>query len=130
MPVDDFEVVRAALAALNAKDLDAYLSLCSDEFVLRSPLSALEGEYVGAAGVRSFFATLTEASASFVVEIDELLQVDPGRVLALLRLTASSHAGLELTQKIANVYEIADGKLRRVEVFTDRSAARASVATP
>jgi ketosteroid isomerase-like protein len=46
------------------------------------------------------------------------------RVLAFLRLNFVSQGGVPITESLANVYDIRDGKLRRVEVYTDRDEAR------
>jgi ketosteroid isomerase-like protein len=122
MPVADanVEVVKRAIAALNVRDVDAYLEICAPEVELHSPIAGLEGANVGEAGVREFFANVEEATTAFVIEIESLQPVDERRVLAMVRFEMESPGGFALTQEAANLYEVEDGKLRRVQAYLDR----------
>ena len=119
-------IVRALIEALNRLDLDDYLALCHEDVELISPLSSIEGPSVGADGVRRFFATIEQGAQTFRVEIDSFEDLGGGKVLGFGRITATSQGGISLDRPIANLYELADGRLRRVQAFEDAGAARAA----
>jgi hypothetical protein len=58
--------------------------------------------------------------AEFQLQVGSVDDLRDGRVLAALQLRFESTGGVALTQPIVNVYTLAHGKLKRVEVFRDR----------
>jgi ketosteroid isomerase-like protein len=119
---ENIEVVQQVIAALNDRDVDRYLAFCSPDIELVSPVAAIEGSSRGAEGIRQFFAGLEESTNVFRLDV-ERLQAAGDRVLAFVQLRFTSQGGVELNQAIANVYDLAGGKLRRVRVFLDRAEA-------
>ena len=117
-----------AIRALNERDVDAYLALCAPDWSLDSVVSQIEGTLTGEEGVRRFFAMMDDTASEFHIEVDEMEELGDGRVLAVGRAVAVS-----LTQEvpveieIANVYDVADGTLRRVRAFTDRAEAEQAI---
>jgi ketosteroid isomerase-like protein len=124
------DVVREAIAALNDRDVERYLALCAPEIELHSPAAALEGANVGEPGIRAFFAQLDESVREFDLQIESLEEPDDARVLVTGRLSATSATGLTMTQTIYNVYDVENGRLRRVRGFFDPAAARSAAAEP
>jgi ketosteroid isomerase-like protein len=124
------EVVRRAIGAVNRRALDDYLELCSADVELFTPIAAIEGPLVGPEGIRQFFAGLDEGTSEFRLEVEHFEPVGSARVLAFGRLVATSETGLPLGAPIANVYDLADGKLRRIRIFRDAEEARAAAASP
>src|SRR5215207_11199440 len=51
------ELVRNTLHALNERDVDRYLSHCTRDVRLESPVAAIEGAYEGPRGIRRLLAT-------------------------------------------------------------------------
>jgi ketosteroid isomerase-like protein len=123
MAEENLDVIRRAIAAVNARDLDGYLALCAPDVELHSPIAGLEGANVGAQGVRDFFANLEESTTQFRIEVERFEAVDERRVLALVSFEAESPGGFSLTQQAANLYELEGGKLRRVRAYLDRDEA-------
>jgi ketosteroid isomerase-like protein len=113
------EVVKRAIAALNQRDVRLYLTLCAPDVELISPVTPLEGANTGAEGIRQFFAGLQEATSSFRLDAERLQTVGDDRVLALGQVSVMSQGGIPLAQPFANVYDLVDGKLRRVRVYSD-----------
>ncbi len=125
MSQQTLEPVRNALEALNERNVDRYLSHCTDDVRLESPVAAIEGAYEGPDGIRRFFGDVRDAIPDLRVEIERLDPAGPERVFARLRGRASGRvSGIALSFALANVYELVDGKIRRVRVFRDENAAR------
>ena len=74
--------------------------------------------------MRRFFTTIEQGAQTFRVEIDSFEDLGGGRVLGFGRLRATSQGGISLDRPIANLYELADGRLRRVQAFEDAEEAR------
>lgn len=123
MSQENIDVVQQVIAALNDRDVDRYLALCSPDVELVSPVAAIEGSSSGPEGIRQFFAGLEETTNVFRLDVERLQAVDEDRVLAFVQLRFTSQGGVQLNQAIANVYDLAGGKLRRVRVFLDRAEA-------
>ena len=130
MARSDADVVREAIAALNDRDVERYLSLCAPEIELQSPAAALEGTHVGKDGVRRFFDQVGESMESFRLEAEDLTEAGDGRVLMHGTLSVTSQTGVTMAQAIHNVYEVEDGLLRRVRGFFDAGEAQAAAAEP
>jgi ketosteroid isomerase-like protein len=123
MSQESVEVVKRAIAAINERDVDAYLGLCAPDFELINPVAAMEGSYRGEQGVRSFFDGLNEATTEFELEVERLQALDDHRVLGWLTLHLETERGFRQTQPLTNLYELDGGKLVRVRVFFDHAKA-------
>ena len=122
MSRENVETVRRALDALNHGDVDRYLTCCTDDIELRPPISAIEGAYEGQAGVRRFFGE--KEHADLHLDAESIQAVGANRVIAFLLATATGRAsGAATSQPVTNVYDLVDGRIRRVRGFQDRAAA-------
>ena len=121
------EVVRQLIAALNGRDVDRYLSHCTPDIELNTPATPLDGQTRGPDGIRKFFAAVEEGSTTFRMEVERIQTVDPDHVLLFGRLNVVSTGGVALEHPTTNVYEFADGKVRRVDVYHDREQALEAV---
>src|SRR5262245_65348401 len=100
------------------------MTCCSDDVVLRPPSSAIEGAYEGPAGIRRFFAEIEETGPDFRLAVDTIEAVGANRVIAFLHATATGRAsGAATGTHVTNVYDLADGRIRRIRAFQDRAAA-------
>jgi ketosteroid isomerase-like protein len=118
---ENVETVQRALDALNRRDVDRYLTCCTEDIELRPPISAIEGAYEGQAGVRRFFG---ELYTDFHLDAESIEVVGANRVIAFLRATATGPAsGAATSMHITTVYDLAAGRIRRVRVFQDRAVA-------
>jgi ketosteroid isomerase-like protein len=65
------ETVGRAIAAINARDIDAYLACCAENVELL--ISASVGaEYLGADGIRRFFTDIEDAGPDFRIEVQRV----------------------------------------------------------
>jgi ketosteroid isomerase-like protein len=127
MSQENVDVVRQLIAALNERDVDRYLSLCTSEIELSTPTTPLDGQTRGPEGIRKFFATVEEASTTFRVEVERLQTVGRDRVLVFGQLKVVTSGGVALEHPTTNVYELVAGKVRRVDVYHDREQALEAV---
>ena len=116
---EPFEVVRQAIDAINRRDVEGYLELCTPDIELYTPVSALEGPYVGEQGVCQFFAMIEESTREFELDLVELRPIDTTRALARGMLRGRSGGGVAMESPFANIYELEAGRLRRVRIYLD-----------
>jgi hypothetical protein len=101
----------------------------TSSFTRHWPPSA--GCYEGPTGIRRWFTDLEDVGPDFRIELERVKTIRPGRVLAFLRITGSGRtSGLQVTDATptANVYDLVEGKIRRVRVFMDLQEALEAVA--
>jgi ketosteroid isomerase-like protein len=126
MSQENVEVVRRALAALDRRDVQAYLEVASPQIELITPASPLQGPITGQEGIRDFFRELWSFSEASGIQVDEIKAVEQ-RVLALFVLTATAREGIQTSSRVVGVYDLEHGKIRRAHIFADRSEALEAV---
>jgi ketosteroid isomerase-like protein len=125
---ENVEMVRRAIAAVNARDLEGYLACCTEDVELRTPFDAVGGVYEGRSGIRRFLADIEDAAPDFRIDLDGLDAIGPDRVLAFMRAGSTGRAsGIPMATEQANVYDLIDGKIRRIRIFFDRREALKAV---
>ena len=123
MSEENVKVVERLIAALNERDADQYLALCTPDVEYISPITPIEGAYRGDEGLRAFFSNIGEATTTFRIEVEQVQALDDDRVLALTRFIGESKGGFPWEQQSASLYDFAGAKVRRVEIFLDRAKA-------
>jgi ketosteroid isomerase-like protein len=127
MSQENVDVVRRALAALDRRDVEAYLEVASPQIELIHPASEIEGPVTGHGGVRQFFDGLWAYSEASEFRLEDIRAVD-NRVLAFFVLTALGRQfEVETSVRLAGVYDVEDGLIRRAHIFADRAAALEAV---
>ena len=130
MSQENVELIERAVAAINARDLDGYLAYCTADIELHTPMAAVGGVYEGPVGIRRWFTDLEDVGPDFRIEVERVETIRPGRVLAFMKITGSGRtSGLQVTDATptANVYDLVEGKIRRVRIFMDRQEALEAV---
>ena len=117
------DVVKTAIAAVNERDVAAYLACCTDDIQLYTPLAHFTGPNEGAAGIRRFFQDMEDATPDFHLEL-ERLELVGDQALAFLRTHASRRvSGVPLDLETANLYDFAGDLIKCVRIFSDRQEA-------
>jgi ketosteroid isomerase-like protein len=128
MSQENVETVQRAIAAVNARDIDGYLSCCTKDIELLTPLAPLGAEYAGADGIRRFLADIEDAAPDFRIEVQRVQAVGDNHAIAFIRTISSGRvSGLATGVDGANVYDFTDGKIRRARIFFDRQEALEAV---
>ena len=110
------------------RGIDAYLACCAESIELWTPVAAITGVYEGAAGIRSFFADLRDTGPDFRLTIERVEAIGADCVMAFLRISASGRAsGIPQAADTANLYDLVNGKIRRVRIFLNRQEALEAV---
>jgi SnoaL-like domain len=136
------EIVRRLIAAVNERDVGAYLACCTEDIRLCTPWAPVEGAYEGAGAIRRFFADLEDTLPDFRLSIERAEPIGAERVLAFVRAFVSGRAsGIPATAMsggvpdpaapgyipTANVYDFVGGKIASIRVFLERAEALEAV---
>jgi len=125
---ENVETVREALEAMNARDIDRYLTCCTDDVQLVPPTSAIEGTFDGPDGIRRYFADIEDVAPDFRLDAASIEAVDENRVIAFLRVTFSGRSsGVPGDLPVTSIYDLADGRISLIRVFLDREMALKAV---
>ena len=131
MSQENVEVVRQALAALDRRDVEAYLEVVSPQIELITFASPLQGQgpITGHEGIRDYFHELWSYSEASELQVEEIRAVEE-RVLAFFVIKATAQQGIQTSVRAAGVYDLEHGKIRRAHVFADRTEALEAVGLP
>jgi hypothetical protein len=130
MSQENVELVERAVAAVNDRDVERYLTCCTADVRMENANAAIEGAYEGSDGIRRFFADVLDTAPDFRVTIERLESIGTDRVLGFMRLNMSGRAsGINLASDMpsANLYDFTEGKIKRVRIFLDRREALEAV---
>jgi ketosteroid isomerase-like protein len=127
MSSDDIDVVRRSFAPWSERDADALADFYTEDVVFHSATLDLVGKtVVGLEGLRKAMAQMFDDWATMRWEIDEIFEAEAG-VVSLHRVIGVGRAsGLEVTNAIASIYEMRDGRICREWVYEDRGEALAA----
>jgi ketosteroid isomerase-like protein len=123
---ENVDVVRRVVAAVNAHDLEGYLACCREDVELQLPLVA--GVYEGPEGIRRWFADIEDAAPDFHIDLRGVKAFGGNQVLAFIHTASTGRAsGIPMAAEATNVYDLIDGKIRRIRIFLDRTEALRAV---
>jgi ketosteroid isomerase-like protein len=108
---------------------DGYGDWFDERFELLPPPSYPEGAQVfrGRSGLKRWIAVTQEIWDEWRLMAERYLVADD-KVVVLVRVIAQGHlSGVRLDRETAHVWDIADGRVTRCEVFLDRSKALRAV---
>lgn len=122
MAQENVETARRAIAAINARDIDAYLACCTENVELLLPM--VGAQYLRAHGIRRFFTDIEDIGPDFRIEVEHVQAIGDSQALAFLRIGSTGRAsGIVTGAESANVYDFIDGRISRVRIFLDRDEA-------
>jgi ketosteroid isomerase-like protein len=124
----DREIVSAALAAFNDRDVEAFAALTSDDFEWSPSMGPIEGErFLGREGVRRYFRLLGGAWERFQVVPEDVRDHASG-VLVLGRLQARGlGSGAPVDSALGMAFDLRDGAICRIHGHLDRAEALRAV---
>jgi ketosteroid isomerase-like protein len=120
------ELVRRAVAALNARDLEGYLACCREDVELHLPVVA--GVYEGPEGIKRWFADIEDAGPDFHIDLRRVEAISGNQVMAYIHTASTGRAsGIPMETEATNVYDLIDGKISRIRIFRDYGQALKAV---
>ena len=126
MSQENVEVVRSAVAALNARDLEGYLACCREDVELHLPVVA--GVYKGPKGIKRWFADIEDAGPDFHIDLRRVKAIGGNQVIAFTHTASTGRAsGIPMVSEGTNVYDLINRKISRIRIFLDRSEALKAV---
>jgi ketosteroid isomerase-like protein len=118
------DIARRAIAAFNARDVDAFAALTSPDFEWIPSMSPIEGEtFHGRAGIDRYFELLAAAWEHFSVDPEDF-RLGAGIVLALGRLEGRGRgSGATVDASLGMAFWLGDGSITRIRGFLDHGEA-------
>jgi len=118
------QVVRQAWTATVDEDWPAALTLFDDDVEIRDFDIPDAGIYRGHEGFVAWLSRWNESWSSWRAEGLEFRAAGDDRVIALFRMIATGlGSGIEIERDDAILYRLRDGKIVRVEYFSDQGQA-------
>ncbi len=123
---DNIEFAKEQIAALNARDLDGYMTKIDESYIGESEMG---GSVRGREGVRQYLETILRAFPDLKLEAEEII-ASGNTVVTRLRMTATHrgvYAGVAATNKsivlqACNIVEVRNGKSVRGRLYADNAA--------
>jgi ketosteroid isomerase-like protein len=120
---DRRELARETFAALNRRDVDAFLAVFAPDAEWWPLRSSTEGPYRGHDGIRAYFVDTAEMFERLHADVEEVHEGDDV-MLAFGRLEAKGReSGAPVELVISWVFRFADDKVIWAKSFADRDEA-------
>ena len=128
MSQENVEVVRRCYDAWRRWVFEDIASLYAADAEIVSPESEMFGQtYRGHDGLRLYIEHFVAVFEPPVFELEEILDAGD-RVVAVIRLHArGKQSGVEVSDRTANVFTVANGVIRRQVIYTNRTEALGAV---
>jgi HAD superfamily hydrolase (TIGR01509 family) len=126
------ELVTEAFEAWNRADLDAFIATLDPDIHWESSgtFPGLERLYSGHAEVREFWTAFQEPWEQLSIELVDLLEYFPGRVLTRVRFAGRGRGGIEVERLFGQDYTIGAEKLVRMRSYPSWEDVIEAVLTP
>jgi ketosteroid isomerase-like protein len=123
MSQENVDAIRAAVEAMNRRDIEGVLQLMDPKVRFEHRLAALEGDFVGIDGVRGWFADLVETFDAWQIHCPDIRDLGD-RVLALGIIKATgTESGVETELPLTVVARFKDERITHFTDFGDRAKA-------
>jgi hypothetical protein len=126
------QMIYAITHYFRENDRGPLVSMLPADFVLKVPTSLpYGGEFTGPEAFDAFVERVTEGAEyweSFVTDIDHVIEADD-HLIAPIRITATAKEGGTMTIENLWLFTIADGNLRRAQIYADTAAAAGIVSS-
>jgi ketosteroid isomerase-like protein len=130
---DDLETIAETFRLLDSATYEQALDLIADDFEMATPaeIASEPGMYRGPEGVRRWWESFLEAMESVRLEITKTHPVDDARLILEFEIqTRGRSSGIETSQRAVGLATARDGKVTRLELFSELEPARAAAGLP
>jgi ketosteroid isomerase-like protein len=124
------QILRDALAAWNEGDLDRALGYLAPDvrWETSGAFPGLDAVYHGPDGVRRFWSEFRSPWQEIELEVLELSEPRPDRVLAKVKFRASGRQGIEVDLELWQLYVMKGGQLAFFRPYLERAEALTAAA--
>ncbi len=124
MSQENVELVRRAYDAWDRRDFEALPELVHPDFEADLTVRVLNPDrYVGVEGLRRLVDELGETWEAMTLEPEEFIDAGDQVVVPVVARLSGRGSGLQMEDRIIQVWSIRNGKAERLRVFTDRAEA-------
>jgi ketosteroid isomerase-like protein len=122
MTEENVEIVRRAVDAFNALDVDRFLSMCEPEIEYRSAIE--QKTYRGFDEMVRYREDIDAVMEGFHFEDSRFLDAGRDRVVHLYRLVGrGAESGVPVSQEVGALWQLRNGKLLKGEIYLDQRQA-------
>ena len=129
-PLEPEELVREIYDGLNRRDTERVREHFDPEVEFVSATARVEGEasvFRGYDGMREYVAQISDIWEDAHWEVESVQQVDADSALAIVVFEGSGPgSGVEIEQRVAALFTVRNGKVLRIEGFSDLAEGRRS----
>jgi uncharacterized protein len=130
MSTELVQLVEKGYEAWNSGDRSWVLEHMSEDIEwITPPEDPDPGTYHGFQGVETYWAQWRAAVGQLQFTIEETIDAGNSVVVIARRQGRGEHSGLQVSDRVIQVYDFEDGKCVRVHEYYDRDAALSSVGT-
>jgi len=128
MSQENVEIVKRAIVAFNATQVDAFAALTTTDFEWFPSMSPIEGQtFLGREGIAAYFDSFSNAWESFQILPGRFLDHAHG-VLVLARLEGRGRSsGVTIDSALGMVFDLRAGRIARIRGYLDQDAALKAV---
>src|SRR3954452_5064107 len=126
--MSDQEIVRRAVAAFNARDVEGFTALTAPDFEWLPSMSPIEGaDFRGPEGIRRYFEGVAGVWEHFDVHPGELRGYEGG-LLVLGRLDGRGRgSGVEVDSPLGMAFDLGGGAITRIRGYLSHREALTAV---
>jgi ketosteroid isomerase-like protein len=118
MSQENVEIVRRAVDAFNALDVDRFLSMCEPEIEYRSAIE--QKTYRGLDEMVRYREDIDAVMEDFHFEDSRFLDAGRDRVVHLYRLVGrGAGSGVPVSREVGALWQLRNGKLLKCEIYLD-----------
>jgi ketosteroid isomerase-like protein len=119
------EIVRRAIAAFQAGDIERILALTHPDFegTVAPQLSAEPDTYRGKEGIERYFASFREAFDQISFEPEGFSDAGDSVVVALRMTAVGKQTKIPVEQRNAGVWTLHEGRIARIDTYSSMSDA-------
>ena len=117
------DLIRRAHEAANARDLNAFLTVMSEDIHTDSRMASIEGGYRGHEGVRRWWAQLFDVFPDYSNEILEIEERGDGAIVKLRSLAHGALSDTPLEETVWQAFQVREGEISWWSIFASRDEA-------
>lgn len=127
MDREGVEIVKRAIDAFNARDVDGFTASTTPDFEWSPSMVAVEAQvFRGSAGIRAYFASLASAWEEFLI-LPVAFRDLPDLVIMLGRLRGrGKNSGVPVDSALGMVFDLRGSHIARIRGYLDHGEALAA----